>query len=108
MQKQLTFQYNDKEYVLEFTRATVQQMERQGFVAQDIDTKPMTILPALFAGAFLAHHRYEKAEVVDAIYKCMEDKTQLIEKLAEMYNEPITSLLEEPDEGKKIVWTPNW
>lgn len=107
MAKQLTFTYNGKDYVLEYTRNTVRQMENNGFVANDIDTKPMTILPALFAGAFLAHHRHEKSEVVDAIYSKLKDKHSLIEKLAEMYNEPISSLLEEPDEGN-LEWTPNW
>ena len=107
MAKQLTFTYNGKDYVLEYTRNTVRQMENNGFVANDIDTKPMTILPALFAGAFLAHHRFEKPEVIDAIYSKLKDKHLLIEKLAEMYNEPISTLLEEPDEGN-LEWTPNW
>ena len=50
MAKQIVFTYEDKEYTLEFTRRTVKQMEDEGFVAQDIDRKPMTLLPALFAG----------------------------------------------------------
>lgn len=107
MAKQLTFTYNGKDYVLEYTRNTVRQMENNGFIANDIETKPMTVLPALFAGAFLAHHRYEKSETVDAIYAKLKDKHTLIEKLAEMYNEPIASLLDEPDEGN-LEWTPNW
>lgn len=107
MAKQLTFTHNGKDYVLEFTRNTVRQMENSGFVANDIDIKPMTVLPALFAGAFLAHHRFEKPEVIDAIYSKLKDKHLLIEKLAEMYNEPISTLLEEPDEGN-LEWTPNW
>ena len=107
MAKQLTFTHNGKDYVLEFTRNTVRQMENSGFVANDIDIKPMTVLPALFAGAFIAHHRFEKPEVIDAIYSKLKDKHLLIEKLAEMYNEPISTLLEEPDEGN-LEWTPNW
>lgn len=107
MAKQLTFSYNDKEYTLEYTRNTVRQMEEQGFVARDIETKPMTILPALFAGAFLAHHRFEKKTVIDEIYSKLKDKPSLIERLAEMYNEPVSSLLDEPDQGN-LEWTPNW
>lgn len=108
MAKQLTFTYNDKEYVLEFTRNTVRQMESNGFVADDIERKPMTVLPALFAGAFLANHRHEKSAVVDEIYSKLGNKHTLIEKLAEMYNEPISSLLDEPEDGKNVEWTPNW
>lgn len=107
MAKQLTFSYNGKDYTLEYTRNSVRQMEREGFVAGDIETKPMTILPALFAGAFLAHHRFEKKAVIDEIYNKLENKQLLIERLAEMYNEPISSLLEEPEEGN-VEWTPNW
>ena len=107
MAKQLTFSYAGKDYTLEYTRNSVRQMEHEGFVASDIETKPMTILPALFAGAFLAHHRFEKKAVIDEIYSKLKDKHSLIERLAEMYNEPISSLLDEPDEGN-LEWTPNW
>jgi len=107
MSKQLTFVYNDKEYTLEFTRATVRQMENNGFVATDIETKPMTVLPDLFRGAFLAHHRFEKAGVVDEIYAKMTNKPALIEALSDMYNEPIKALLDEPEQGN-VEWTPNW
>lgn len=110
MAKQITFNFEDKEYVLEFTRRTVKQMEDEGFVARDIDVKPMTLLPALFAGAFKAHHRFIKQEVIDEIYAAMPNKEELIGKLAEMYNEPITTLVEEPDENtkKNVNWTASW
>jgi hypothetical protein len=68
MAKQIRFEYDGKEYTLEFTRKSIETMERQGFVASDMVDKPMTTLPALFAGAFLAHHRYIKKELVDEIY----------------------------------------
>ena len=74
MAKTLSFTYKDKDYTLEFTRRTIQQMERNGFVASDIETKPMTTLPDLFAGAFLAHHRFEKREVIDEIYSHLTNK----------------------------------
>lgn len=109
MAKQLRFEYNDKEYVLEFTRKTVTEMEKKGFVAAEVETKPMSTLPALFEGAFLAHHRFEKKEVINEIYSNMTDKEGLIGKLAEMYNEPIMALIEEPEEDtKNVKWTASW
>ena len=109
MAKQLNFTYNDKEYTLEFTRKTVTEMERKGFVAADVEAKPMSTLPALFEGAFLAHHRFEKKEVIQEIFGCMTNKEDLIGKLAEMYNEPIMALVEEPEESTKNVnWAANW
>ena len=109
MNKQLRFTYQNTEYCLEYTRRSVETMEKKGFVASDIETKPVTILPALFAGAFLANHRYVKPEVIDEIYSKMTNKQELIGKLAEMYNEPIMALVDEPDESEgNVGWTANW
>jgi len=109
MAKQLKFAYNDKEYTLEFTRRTVTEMEKKGFIAAEVENKPMSTLPALFAGAFLAHHRFEKKEVIDAIFAKLTNKEELIGKLAEMYNEPIMALVEEPEENEgNVSWTASW
>lgn len=109
MAKQIIFTYDDKDYTLEYTRRTIKQMEDEGFVAKQIDDKPMTLLPALFAGAFKAHHRFVKQDVIDQIYENMPNKDKLIEKLAEMFNEPIMSLMEEPkDSAKNVDWMTSW
>ena len=109
MAKQLIFTYEDKEYTLEYTRRTVAEMEKKGFIDSDITDKPMTTLPALFAGAFLAHHRFVKEDVIDTIYNKLTKKEELIGALAEMYNEPIMALVEEPEEDKgNLNWTATW
>ena len=109
MAKQLIFTFEDKEYTLEYTRRTVAEMEKKGFIASDITDKPMTTLPALFAGAFLAHHRFVKEDVINNIYTKLTKKEDLIGKLAEMYNEPIMALVEEPEEDKgNVDWTATW
>lgn len=109
MAKQIIFSHDGRDYTLEFTRRTIKQMEDEGFVARNIDDRPMTLLPALFAGAFKAHHRFVKQEVIDEIYAHMPNKDKLIEKLSEMYNEPIISLMEEPeDAGKNVDWMASW
>lgn len=109
MAKQLKFTYNEKDYVLEFTRRTVTEMEKKGFIAAEVENKPMSTLPALFEGAFLAHHRFEKKETINAIFNRMTNKEELIGKLAEMYNEPITALVEEPEESEgNVDWVASW
>ena len=109
MAKQLIFTFEDKEYTLEYTRRTVAEMEKKGFIASDITDKPMTTLPALFAGAFLAHHRFVKEDVINNIYTKLTKKEDLIGKLSEMYNEPIMALVEEPEEDKgNVNWTATW
>ncbi len=98
-------------YTLEFTRKTVTLMEQQGFIAEDLNKKPMTMLPALFAGAFLAHHKFVKRETIDNIYSRLTKKDVLIQKLVEMYNDPIVSLLDEPEQEDaegNLDWTAAW
>lgn len=109
MAKQINFEYEGNEYTLEFTRKSIETLERQGFVASEITEKPMLTLPALFAGAFLAHHRYLKREIIDKIFDKFTNKQELIGKLAEMYNEPILALMDEPEEDAgNIQWGASW
>lgn len=109
MNKQMTFTYKDKEYVLTFTRKSVERMERNGFVASDMTDKPMITLPALFAGAFFANHPFVRKELIDEIYSKLTNKQELIGKLAEMYNEPIAALIEDPAENEgNVNWTASW
>lgn len=105
MSKQITFAHEGKEYILEYTRASVKKMEARGFVVTDVSKKPVSSLPLLFAGAFLAHHPYEKKEVVDTIFDQFRDKEGLLQKLGEMYNDPIRSMTE--SEGN-LEWKANW
>ena len=50
-----------------------------------------------------------KQEVIDKIFAAMPDKETLIGKLSEMYNEPIMSLLDEPDEKTgNVEWVTSW
>ena len=109
MAKQINFEFEGKEYILEFTRKSIELMEKQGFIASEITEKPMLTLPTLFAGAFLAHHKFVKRDVVDRIFDKMTNKQELIGKLAEMYNEPIMALMDEPDgdEGN-VNWEASW
>ena len=109
MSKQINFEHKNKEYTLEYTRESVKQMEREGFVASDIVTKPMLTLPKLFAGAFKAHHRYDiKQKEIDEIFELIKNKQALVEKLAEMYAEPMETLMDDVDEGNAIAWDPNF
>lgn len=109
MAKQLSIKYNDKEYTLEYTRKSIELMERRGFKISDIQDKPVTTLPALFAGAFLAHHKFVKPEVTDEIFAKLKNKDELLTKLAEMYNEPILAMLDETEDSEgNLDWEPSW
>lgn len=90
-----------KEYILEYNKKTVVAMQRDGFDLKDIEAKPNIAIPALFKGAFLAHHRYIKADEVDAIYDGLKKKGELINTLIEMYYEPVNALFSEEDEDEE-------
>ncbi len=107
MAKQITFAHSGKEYTLEYTRESIKQMEREGFVSGDVINKPMNTLPRLFAGAFKAHHRYDgtKQKDIDAMFDLFTNKAALLEKLAEMYSEPMEALMDDPADSKNaIAW----
>ena len=109
MAKKLEFNYQGKDYTLEYTRDSVKQMEREGFVANDIVSKPMLTLPKLFAGAFKAHHKYDvKQKQIEEMFDLFKNKDALIEKLAEMYHEPFEALMDDSDSGNAIAWEANF
>lgn len=105
MAKTITIEHEGHDYTLEFTRRTVAEMEQNGFVISDITEKPVSVLPELFAGAFKAHHRLLKREIIEDIYDGIADKQDFIVKLAEMYTEPIETLM---GEGKNRSWKASW
>mgnify|MGYP006353327433 CR=1 FL=1 len=109
MAKQLNFEYKGKKYTLEFTRETVKEMEREGFVIEYVLQKPMLFLPKFFAGAFKAHHKFEKQKIIDEMFELFTNKGALIEKLVEMYQDPVESLMDDENiEGNAIAWDANF
>jgi hypothetical protein len=65
----------------------------------------MLTLPKLFAGAFKAHHKFDtKQKLIDEIFDLFTNKQALIEKLAEMYAEPMETLMDDVDAGNAIAW----
>ena len=98
--------YDKKEYVLEYNRQSVKTMEGQGFVLEELTTKPMTMIPLLFAGAFIKNHSGKdgvKRKVVDEIFAEIGDKTALMEALMEMYADTLSTLTEDNGEGN-VTW----
>lgn len=102
----ITLSYDGKKYILEYTRKTVSELENSGFVLGDISRKPVTLVPLLFAGAFKAHHRFIKPDIIEEIFGNTKNREKLIDKLIDMYAETYATLMEEPDEGN-ATWEEN-
>lgn len=108
--KQINLTFEGTSYTLEFTRKAIEQMERSGFIVSEVADKPMTNLPTLFAGAFIANHKWVKKDMINKIFDTLKDKQGLIGKLVEMYNEPIEALFNESEEGEENLteWGASW
>ena len=108
MAKSITLPVNDTEYTLEFSRATVKQIEAQGFRLGELFDMPATMIPLLVRGAFMKHHPKMSQKVIeDDIFANIGDKQGFLNALIGLYNETVNTLFDEPDEAKKIQWTTN-
>ena len=92
------------QYILEFTKATIIQMEKAGFVLDEVDKMPVTMMTLLVQGAFKAHHSMVSAEKIESIYASLANKEKLLTKLAEMYAEHADKLVEEGN----VSWEANF
>lgn len=99
--------YGKTEYTLEYSRQSVKTMENQGFVLEELTTKPANMIPLLFAGAFIKNHSGKggvKRKVIDEIFDNIENKTDLLEVLMEMYAETLSSLTEDNQGEGNVSW----
>lgn len=101
----IRFVYKNKQYVLEFTRNSVMEMERKGFDATQVVAKPMSTLPDLFAGAFIANHSSTRKKLIDEIYSHFDDKGELLSALCEMYRIVLEEFADELEKsGNGVSW----
>ena len=113
MSTKITVTYQNKDYLLEYSRSTAKQIEDQGFILDQLTDKPTTMIPLLVYGAFAKHNRGIKRTLVDEIYQNLvkkvgdEAEEGFINILAEMYSETVSTLMsDEPvDEGNAATWT---
>lgn len=100
----IVLNYENKEYVLEYNRQSVKTMEGQGFVLDEIATKPMTMIPMLFSGAFIKNCKGTKRAVINEMFDGISDKSALMEALVTMYAETLSTLTDDSNEGN-VSWT---
>lgn len=107
--KQLFLTYEDKRYTLEYNRDSIRRMERQGLRIDDSDGMPMTTVTSLFNGAFIMHHKNVDPKTLDAIYDTIPNKEAFLEKLTQMYSDPMLALVSEPEDNMgNTTWEASW
>ena len=104
MAKTIRIKYEGLDYTLEFTRNSIVTMERNGFNVTELQSKPMTRFSQLFAGAFLAHHKSVKQSEIDKIFAALGNKEKLLTSLVDMYNEPLSTLIEDGGNEGNAIW----
>lgn len=112
MSTKINVSYKAKEYVLEFSRTTAQQLEEQGFALDRVGDMPAKMIPLLVYWAFQKNHRGIKRKEVDEIYGNLLNKVGkdnedgFVQMLCEMYAETVSTLMDENaiDEGNAAIW----
>lgn len=95
---------NKTEYQLEYTRASVRNMERGGFELDKLSTMPNTMIPMLFYGAFQVHHPKLTQHKIDDIWDEVSDKSGLIQALCEQYLDTMSYLTESEEDKGNAHW----
>lgn len=105
MSKQIGFEFEKKQYTLEYTLRTAGQANEDGFILDQLGDKPALMIPKLVYWAFVRHHRGITRKQTEAIYEWIRDKNAFITALAEMYAEAVNALVDDGDEEGNANWT---
>lgn len=105
MSKQITFEYEKKEYVLEYTLRTAGQANEDGFILDQLGDKPALMIPKLVYWAFVRHNKGITRKQTEAIYEWIRDKNGFVTALAEMYATAVNALVDDEDEEGNANWT---
>lgn len=97
----IKFKYEDKDYLLEFDRSTVEMLEKMGFSLQEYTNNIATMQPLLFRAAFFKNHRFEKNLNYDKMWDTVKQKGKLAGALLDMVAETYQTLManDETSEG---------
>lgn len=99
----LTDTESGEKYTLEFTKESVYYAQKfKDFNIDDIGTKPMVAIPALFEYAFRAHHPNVSKAKIDSLFAGMNGMPNgMLERLMELYYAPYSYLAKTDEEESK-------
>lgn len=106
MSKKIQFEFENKQYELEYTLRTAGQANEDGFILDQLSDKPALMIPKLVYWAFVRHHKGINRKTTETIYEWIRDKNGFITALAEMYAEAVNALVDTDEEDKgNANWT---
>ena len=105
MSKQISFEYEKKQYTLEYTLRTAAQANEDGFVLDEIGDKMALMVPKLVYWAFARHHRGITRKQTEDIYAWIKDKSGFVTALVEMYAEAVNALVDDEENAGNANWT---
>ena len=105
MSKQISFEYEKKQYTLEYTLRTAGQANEDGFVLDQLGDKPALMIPKLVYWAFVRHNRGITRKQTETIYEWIRDKTGFVTALAEMYAEAVNALVDDEEDAGNANWS---
>ena len=107
--KTININHKGKSYTLEFNRAVVTLMERQGFNIGELDSKSALNTSLLIKFAFFLHHRKLSEDEIFEIYDGIRNRDGFIDKLVDMCSDTYVSLLNDPeDDGGETEGNATW
>lgn len=94
---------SSKEYILEFDRASVLEADKRGLTPKADAELASTV--NLFRGALIKHQPNMTEDEAFTLFGKIPNKAKLLSKLAEMWKEPVESLMKSSSEKSGNV---NW
>ena len=93
----------EAKYIVEFTRETVEQAQRAGFVVDEVSTYPAIRPYEFFFYAMKAHQSWITPKRAREIFDDLGGifNQPLMERLFELYNEPARAMKEAAELGEK-------
>lgn len=105
MSKKISFEYDKKEYTLEYTLRTAGQANDDGFILDQLGDKPALMIPKLVYWAFVKNNKGITRKQTEEIFGWIKDKTGFVTALAEMYAEAVNALIDDDTEEGNANWT---
>ena len=100
----LKFEYEGKEYTLEFNREAIRVAERLGFEIDKFDSKVLSNTEDLFYLAFRMHHPEVKMdEAMKILYEGFGGlQNEEVKQLVELFAEPYSALINVEGNEKNV------